>query len=60
MTTVSSECPYCGEPVEIAIDPTEGDHTRTEDCEVCCSPMEVQVRIGPGGELGLNVRREND
>lgn len=37
-------CPYCGENVELAIDPGGGAVQRyIEDCEVCCRPMELTV-----------------
>jgi hypothetical protein len=35
-------CPYCGEALEIYVEPdTEG--TLIQDCEVCCNPWRVQV-----------------
>ena len=35
-------CPYCGEEVEIYVEPdTEG--TLVQDCEVCCNPWRVHV-----------------
>ena len=46
--TVAS-CPYCGEEVEILLDPGGGTEQRyVEDCEVCCRPWTVTVRwAGP-------------
>jgi len=38
-------CPYCGEPVEISLDPAGGrEQEYVEDCEVCCNPWRVRVR----------------
>jgi hypothetical protein len=35
-------CPYCGESVEIYLEPdVEGN--LVQDCEVCCNPWEVNV-----------------
>jgi hypothetical protein len=35
-------CPYCGEEVEIYVEPdTRG--TLVQDCEVCCNPWHVRV-----------------
>ena len=35
-------CPYCGEQVEIYVEPdTRG--TLVQDCEVCCNPWRVRV-----------------
>ncbi len=35
-------CPYCGEEVEIYVEPdTRGSFV--QDCEVCCNPWRVSV-----------------
>ena len=37
-------CPYCGEIVEIALDPGSGSRQEyVEDCQVCCRPWQVFV-----------------
>jgi hypothetical protein len=42
-------CPYCGEDVEIAVDPGGGSNQQyVEDCAVCCSPWMVHVRYSDG------------
>ena len=47
-------CPYCGAPVEIALDPGSGDEQEyIEDCEVCCQPWRVSVTYDGSG--GANV-----
>jgi hypothetical protein len=41
---IDSTCPYCGEEVELDIDPGGGRRQRfVEDCPVCCQPWEVEV-----------------
>lgn len=57
------ECPYCGEPGEIAdiadIDESEpGEHSFVQDCAVCCHPWQVRVQVGRGGEIEVEVERE--
>jgi hypothetical protein len=48
-------CPYCGEAVEIYVEPDErGQFVR--DCEVCCNPWLVRV-MRQDGERYLDVRR---
>ena len=43
-------CPYCGEPVEMTLDPGGGSlQEYVEDCEVCCQPWKVNVRYGSDG-----------
>lgn len=52
------QCPFCGEPGEIAADydPSEpGDQTFVQDCEVCCRPWNVTVHVGYDGEVTFDV-----
>lgn len=52
----SVECTYCGEEVEIAIDPDGGDHQEyVEDCPVCCSPWNVDVRYSEDGSASVEL-----
>ena len=53
-------CPYCGEPLTLALDPGEGDQRYVEDCQVCCRPILVQVSTGTQGDLQVALRREDD
>lgn len=49
-------CPYCGEPVDIALDPAGGtDQRYEEDCEVCCQPWEVHVAYSRDGHAAVTV-----
>ena len=41
------QCPFCGQPDELYVDPGGGDEqTYTEDCAVCCRPRIVHVERG--------------
>jgi hypothetical protein len=47
-------CPYCGETVEIALDPGSGSEQEyVEDCEVCCQPWSVRVTYGRDGDADV-------
>ena len=35
-------CPYCGEPIEVLVDPSVEDQEYIEDCSVCCRPIILQ------------------
>jgi Cysteine-rich CPXCG len=48
-------CPYCGEEVEIAIEP-DLRGTFVQDCEVCCNPWTVRV-AWDGGARWVSVSR---
>jgi hypothetical protein len=48
-------CPYCGEEVEIYLEP-DVRGTFVQDCEVCCNPWRVTVRR-TGEERDVEVAR---
>ncbi len=53
-------CPYCGSPNEIGVESQVGRaYEITTDCEVCCRPIVVKVRI-IGGDYELEIRGENE
>lgn len=43
-------CPYCGEIVSIALDPSNRG-VMIHDCEVCCNPWQLTVFRDEDGEL---------
>jgi transcription elongation factor Elf1 len=45
------ECPHCGQTFSLVLDTSEGSAQFTADCEICCRPMTVSVRINDDGEL---------
>ena len=49
------ECPYCGEAVEIYVEP-DVSGMFVQDCEVCCNPWRVQIH-DDDGERSLIVTR---
>jgi hypothetical protein len=62
-TSATVGCPYCGQAVEIALDPGSGTHQEyVEDCEVCCRPWNVSVAYQPDGsaEVGVEAADEID
>jgi ribosomal protein S27E len=48
-------CPHCGEDFQLAFDPSEGSAEFVTDCEVCCRPISVTVRIRNGEVEELHV-----
>ena len=56
----SINCPYCGESLEILIDSSVGYQEYIEDCQVCCKPMTLRIRIGADGEPSMDTRGENE
>jgi hypothetical protein len=48
-------CPYCGEQVEIYLEP-DVHGSFVQDCEVCCRPWRVRVS-GRGDDRHVDVTR---
>ncbi|MEC7277384.1 MAG: CPXCG motif-containing cysteine-rich protein [Bdellovibrionota bacterium] len=38
-------CPYCNSPISIVLEALYGKQTYIEDCEVCCSPIEIDYKF---------------
>lgn len=55
-TTTVVSCPYCGEAMEIVLDPGGGPVQQyVEDCQVCCQPWRVSVRYDEDGRADVSV-----
>jgi hypothetical protein len=60
-TDASVTCPYCGETIEIALDPGSGTvQDYVEDCEVCCQPWRVMVTYHRDGSADVAVERADE
>ncbi len=53
-------CPYCGEKIPLLIDCSAGSQEYIEDCQVCCRPIRLLVRIGAEGTLEVTSRTDSD
>ena len=58
--TVMLTCPYCGEPVELLVEPADDPQAYVEDCTVCCRPWQVHVTTDARGQLLVEARRDDD
>ena len=57
-----TDCPFCGEPTELdfggdAEVGAPGEHVFVQDCDVCCAPIAVRLRIGIDGEFEVSYDR---
>ena len=43
------DCPYCGEPITLAMDASAGAQRYIEDCAVCCRPITVVLEVDDDG-----------
>lgn len=58
--TAEIHCPYCGEPVEVVVDPSISEQSYVEDCFVCCQPMVLRVAVQEDGTISVLAAREDD
>jgi hypothetical protein len=57
---VTVECPYCGEAFDSQADASAGPCIYVEDCQVCCQPIEMELRVDDQGNLAELVARRGD
>lgn len=57
---VEISCPYCGEMIEILVDPSVENQNYIEDCQVCCQPMNLTVTINEEGVPLVEAISEDD
>ena len=53
-------CPWCLEQLAILIDRSAGPQQYVEDCEVCCRPILLDIRLEGGEIISVEARRENE
>lgn len=57
---VSVQCPFCFESISVMLDAASGsEQSFIYDCEVCCRPIELEVRQR-GGEFEVQSTRAYD
>jgi hypothetical protein len=57
---VAVVCPYCGEAFETSADASAGSCTYVEDCQVCCQPIDMELRVDQTGALVEVIARRGD
>jgi hypothetical protein len=58
--TLEISCPYCGEMIEILVDPSEEHQSYIEDCSVCCRPMKMHVSMDEEGRAQVQANAEDE
>ena len=53
-------CPYCGEPIDVLLDPSVPHQNYIEDCQVCCRPIIFDVTVSGESELTVFVSSEGE
>ena len=52
-------CPYCGETLDVLLDPSVPRQEYIEDCQVCCRPIVFDVTVADE-EVLVFVRSETE
>ncbi len=58
-STESITCPYCGQVVEVVVDPSVPFQEYVEDCEVCCRPITLTITV-EDDEVFVTARGEDE
>ena len=59
LETLSAQCPYCGETIEIDVEALDDTQEFIEDCTVCCRPIQFEASKNDDGEMELSSSRSD-
>jgi len=51
--SIEFDCPWCGEPNWIEVEPEEAGQTVVQDCAVCCAPITIRLPDQPGHAIAI-------
>jgi hypothetical protein len=57
---VTVACPYCGEAFDSQADASAGSCFYVEDCQICCQPIEMELRVDDDGNFRELIARRGD
>jgi hypothetical protein len=57
---VRVSCPYCGEDFETSVDASAGLCSYVEDCQICCQPIDMELRVDENGAFSDLIVRRGD
>lgn len=60
LDSVLIQCPYCWETLDVSIDPSVPEQEYVEDCQVCCQPILIHVRMDDDLTPHVEARAENE
>jgi hypothetical protein len=49
-------CPYCWERISMILDPCMQNESYIEDCQVCCSPIEINFSLSDDEINFFNIK----
>lgn len=54
------QCPYCGEFFDILVDCSVMNQSYIEDCQICCQPINLDVKVINNSQIEVTVFRDNE
>jgi hypothetical protein len=57
---VAVQCPYCWEQITLLVDGSIEIQEYTEDCEVCCRPIDFVVEMDEQDQAKVVARLQNE
>lgn len=58
-TSALIHCSFCGEQIEIELDPSAARRQQyVEDCQVCCRPLVITVVFDEFGQASVSAENE--
>ena len=60
LSTLSIQCPYCGDSVDVTVDCSVDYQQYIEDCYVCCRPMQLSISVDENQNASVIARHENE
>ncbi len=54
------QCPCCGEQIEVLVDYSIRRQEYVEDCQVCCKPMRLSIKINDERGAEIDARPETE
>ncbi len=52
------QCPYCWERFTLLIDGSVDNQEYTEDCEICCRPIDFNIAIDDDDQASVQARSQ--
>jgi len=50
------QCPYCWQTISMVIDTSISNQKYIEDCEVCCNPIEITIKLEDSSLIAFNAK----
>ena len=55
LVEVDIQCPYCWQSISVLVDCSVESQQYIEDCQVCCRPIDFDVRVDDDGYPTVSV-----